>query len=94
VTATVRTLRWIAKSTPEEIAKAMPPEYQGKDPALYVEIVKKSKSMYPADGRINKAGAENAYQVLSAFDKAVAAAKIDISATYTDRFVDKALAAH
>jgi NitT/TauT family transport system substrate-binding protein len=93
VTATVRTLRWIAKSTPEEIAKAMPPEYQGKDPALYVAIVEKSKAMYPSDGRINKAGAENAYQVLSAFDSAVAKAKIDIGATYTDRFVDKALAA-
>jgi NitT/TauT family transport system substrate-binding protein len=93
VTATVRTLRWIAKATPEEIAKAMPPEYQGKDPALYVAIVQKSKAMYPADGRINKAGAENAYHVLSAFDKAVAATKIDIGATYTDRFVDKALAA-
>jgi len=94
VTATVRTLRWIAKSTPEEIAKAMPPEYQGKDLALYVEIVRKSKAMWPADGRINKAGAENAYHVLSAFDKAVSAAKIDIGKTYTDRFVDKALAAH
>jgi NitT/TauT family transport system substrate-binding protein len=93
VTATVRTLRWIAKSTPEEIAKAMPPEYQGNDPALYIEIVKKSKAMWPADGRINKAGAENAYHVLSAFDKAVAATKIDINATYTNRFVDKALAA-
>lgn len=93
VTATVRTLRWIAKSTPEEIAKAMPSEYQGKEPSLYVEIVKKSKAMYPPDGRINKVGAENAYRVLSAFDPAVAKAKIDIGATYTDRFVDKALAA-
>lgn len=93
VTATVRTLRWIAKSTPEEIAKAMPPEYQGKDPALYVEIVRKSKAMWPADGRINQAGAENAYRVLSAFDKAVSASKIDIGATYTDRFVDKAMVA-
>lgn len=70
----------------------MPPEFQGKDPALYVEIINKSKAMWPADGRINKAGAENAYKVLGAFDKAVSTAKIDISATYTDRFVDKALA--
>jgi len=92
VTATVRTLRWIAKSTPEEIAEAMPPEFQGKDPALYVEIVKKSKAMYPADGRINKVGAENAYKVLSAFDQSVSKTSIDTSATYTNRFVDKALA--
>ena len=94
VTAVVRTLRWIDKATPEQIAKAMPPEFQGKDPALYADVVKRSKAMWPADGRINKAGAENAYKVLSAFDKNVSNAKIDISATYTDRFVDKALAAH
>jgi hypothetical protein len=50
--------------------------------------------MWPADGRINKAGAENALRVLGAFDKAVSGAKIDVAATYTDKFVDKALAAH
>jgi len=94
VTATVRTLRWIAKATPEEIAKVMPPEYQSGNLALYVEIIRKSKAMYPADGRIDKSGADNAYRVLSAFDPAVSAAKIDIGATYTDRFVEKALAAH
>ena len=94
VTAVVRALRWIDKSTPEEIAKAMPPEFQGKDPGLYAEVVKRSKAMWPADGRINKAGAENAYKVLSAFDKPVSEAKIDVAATYTDKFVDKALAAH
>jgi NitT/TauT family transport system substrate-binding protein len=92
VTASVRALRWIAKSTPEEIAKAMPPEYQAGNPALYVEIIKKSKAMFPLDGRINKSGAENAYKVLSAFDPAVGSAKIDIGSTYTDRFVDRALA--
>ena len=94
VTATVRTLRWIAKSTPEQIAKSMPPEFQGKDPALYVEIIKKSKAMWPADGLV-----ESAQDLVGVFragfvDAAVSAAKIDISATYTDRFVDKALAVH
>jgi sulfonate transport system substrate-binding protein len=92
VTATVRALRWIDKSTPEEIAKAMPDEFKGKDAALYVEIVRKSKAMFPADGRISKAGAENAYKVLGAFDKAVADAKIDVAAAYTNGFVEKAVA--
>jgi NitT/TauT family transport system substrate-binding protein len=91
VTAEVRALQWIARSTPEDIAKAMPSEYQGADPALYVEIIRKSKAMFPAEGRVNKVGAENALKVLSAFDPAVGAAKIDVDATYTNRFVDKAL---
>lgn len=94
VTAIVRALRWIDKATPEQIAAAMPAEFQGNDPVLYVDIVKRSKAMFPADGRINKAGAENAYKVLRAFDESVNSAKIDVGATYTNRFVDKALAAH
>jgi NitT/TauT family transport system substrate-binding protein len=94
VTAVVRTLRWINKATPAEIAKNMPAEYQGKDPEVYIDIIKRSKAMWPADGRINKAGAENALRVLGAFDKAVSDAKIDVAATYTDKFVDNALAAH
>ncbi len=94
VNAIVRTLRWIDKATPEQIAEAMPAEFRGSDPALYVDIVKRSKAMFPADGRINKAGAENAYKVLRAFDESVNSAKIDVGATYTDRFVDKIPAAH
>lgn len=89
VTATVRALHWIDKASPEEIAKVMPPEYASGNPALYVDIIAKSKAMYPPDGRLNKAGAENAYKVLAAFDPAVGAAKIDLAATFTDRFIDK-----
>ena len=76
---------------PEEIANVMPPEYAAGNPKLYVDIIAKSKAMYPPDGRVNKTGAENAYKVLKAFDPAVGDAKIDLAATYTDRFVDKAL---
>jgi NitT/TauT family transport system substrate-binding protein len=90
VTATVRALRWIDKASPEEIAKVMPPEYAAGNPKLYVDIIAKSKAMYPPDGRVNKIGAENAYEVLRAFDPAVGDAKVDLAATYTDRFVDKA----
>jgi NitT/TauT family transport system substrate-binding protein len=93
VTATVRALRWIAKSTPEEIAKVMPPDYQASNPALYVEIIRKSKAMFSPDGRIDKTGAENAYKVLSSFDEAVSKSKFDVGVTYTDRFVDQALVA-
>ena len=90
VTATVRALRWIDKASPEEIAKVMPEEYAGANRALYVGMIAKSKAMYPPDGRVNKKGAENAYQVLQAFDDLVKSAKIDLAATFTDRFVDKA----
>ena len=50
--------------------------------------------MFSPDGRLSRAGMENAYKVLSSFDPAVAKAKIDLDATSTDRFVDKASALH
>jgi NitT/TauT family transport system substrate-binding protein len=90
VTATVRGLRWIAKSAPEEIAAVMPDEFKGKDAALYIEIVRKSKGMWSADGIMHKAAVENTYKVLSAFDKSVGEAKIDIAKTYTNSFAEKA----
>jgi NitT/TauT family transport system substrate-binding protein len=46
--------------------------------------------MYSRDGRFDPAAGETAYAVLKAFDPAVAGAKIDVAATYTNAFVDKA----
>lgn len=91
VTAFVRALQWIDKATPEQIADVMPPEYAAGNRKLYIDIIAKSKAMYPPDGRVNKAGAENALRVLAAFDTSVGNTKIDLAATYTDVFVDKAL---
>jgi NitT/TauT family transport system substrate-binding protein len=90
VTATVRALRWIAKASPEEIAKVMPEEYAAGNRALYVTVIGKSKPFFSPDGRVNRQGAENAHKVLAAFDPAVGSAKIDLAATYSDRFVDAA----
>ena len=46
--------------------------------------------MYSRDGRFVPAAADTAYAVLKAFDPAVAGANIDVTATYTNAFVDKA----
>jgi NitT/TauT family transport system substrate-binding protein len=92
VNAIVRALDFVAKSTPDEIAKVMPPEYALGDPTLYRNAIEHSKPSYSQDGRIDPAGAENAAKVLASFDPAVAAAKIDVSKTYTQKFVDAAQA--
>ena len=94
VTAIVRGLRWMEKATPEQIAKVMPEENSMGNKDLSVAIIGKSKPMFPPDGRLSRDGVENAYKVLSTFDPSVAGAKIDLGATYTDRFVDQALAGH
>jgi NitT/TauT family transport system substrate-binding protein len=94
VTAIVRGLHWMEHASPEEIAKLMPEDYFMGNRDLYVAIIAKSKAMFSPDGLLGRDGAENALKVLSAFDPAVAGKKIDLDATYTDRFVAKAMAAH
>jgi NitT/TauT family transport system substrate-binding protein len=49
--------------------------------------------MYSRDGRFSGDAAETAYAVLKAFDPDVGSGKIDVSATYTNAFVEKVPAA-
>jgi len=90
VTAMVRGLKWIASHSAEEIAGVMPDEYALGNKPLYVQSIKNSLPMYSPDGRFTRDAAETALTVLKAFDPDVAAARIDIAATYTDTFVNKA----
>jgi NitT/TauT family transport system substrate-binding protein len=93
VNALVRGLKWMQVHSAEDIVKIMPEEYALGDQSLYLTAIKKSLPMYSPDGHFGREGAETAYRVLAAFDPQVKSAKIDIAKTYTDAFVDKALAA-
>jgi sulfonate transport system substrate-binding protein len=92
VNAFVRGLQWIASHSAEEIAAKMPPEYALGNRPVYVQAIAASKAMYSPDGRFLPGAAEAAYAVLKQFNPPVAAAKIDLSQTYTNAFVEKALA--
>ena len=90
VTAFVRGLKWVKGHSAEEIAKMMPEEYALGDKAVFIEAIKANHDAYSPDGRFTREAAETAYKVLKAFDPGVASAAIDLSKTYTDKFVDKA----
>ncbi|MGA6962125.1 MAG: ABC transporter substrate-binding protein [Xanthobacteraceae bacterium] len=90
VNAFVRGLQWIAGHSPQEVAGVMPQDYALGNPAIYVQSIGKSLPMYPRDGRFAPEAAETAYAVLKAFDPVVGSARIDLSATYTNAFVEKA----
>jgi NitT/TauT family transport system substrate-binding protein len=94
VTAFVRGLAWMQTHTPEEIAAVVPEDYALGDKPLYIQAIKNSLPMYSPDGRFTREGGETALRVLTAFDPDVRAAKVDLDATYTERFVDKAQAAN
>jgi NitT/TauT family transport system substrate-binding protein len=88
--AIVSTLKWIHSHTPEEIAAKMPPEFVGKDKAGYVEALKNTLPMYSETGRMDPKGASAVLAVFSQSSPAVAKANIDLSKTYTNKYVDAA----
>jgi NitT/TauT family transport system substrate-binding protein len=90
VNAFARSLKWIASHSAEEILALMPQEYALGNKTNYLESIRKSLPMYSRDGRFSREGAETAYTVLRAFDPEVANARIDLGATYSDAFVERA----
>lgn len=91
--AFVDTLQWIAQHTPEEIAARMPAQYANAGKELYVQSIRDSIGMFNGDGLMKREGAENVLQILGKYSRNVAPVKdrIDLSATYTTEFVERAL---
>ena len=90
-TAIVSTLKWIHSHTPEEIMAKMPAEMVGKDKDLYLAALKNTIPMYSETGRMDPKGAAAVLAVFSQSSPDVAKAKIDLSKTYTNDFVDAAI---
>lgn len=88
--AIIATLKWIHSHSPEEIADKMPAELVGKDKALYVAALKNTLPMYSETGLMDPKGAEAVLAVFSQSSPDVAKAKIDLSKTYTNKYVEAA----
>ena len=88
--AIVNTLKWIHSHTPEEIADKMPAEFVGKDKALYVAALKNTLPMYSETGRMDPKGAQAVLDVFSQSSPDVKKANIDLSKTYTNKYVEAA----
>jgi len=94
VNAFVKTLKWIATHSPEEITDQMPKDYLAGDRDLYVQGLKEGKAMFSPDGMMPQGAADSVLSVLSAFNPSVQGKKIDLTKTYTTDFVAKANATH
>ena len=88
--AIIATLKWIHSHTPEEIMAKMPEDLVGPDKALYLSALKNTIPMYSTTGRMDSKGAEAVLRVFSQSSPEVAKAKIDLSKTYTNKFVEQA----
>src|SRR5579863_7410983 len=88
--AILNTLAWIRGHSAEEIMAKMPPEIVGKNKELYLAALKNTIPMYSANGKMDPKGADAVLAVFSVGSADVAKANIDVSKTYTNRFVESA----
>lgn len=88
--AVVRTLHWIQKATPDQLADAVPPEYLLGNKKLYMDGFQATRGCYSPSGLTAKEGAAKVLEVLSAFDPNVRSANLKVQDTYTNSFVEQA----
>lgn len=90
VNAYVKTMKWIATHSPQEIADKLPADYSAADPAAYVQALTDSMGMFTKDGRMPQGGPEFVLKTLSSFNTDLANKKIDLSRTWDPTFVENA----
>jgi len=88
--AMVRALKWIQNAGPGDIIKVVPESYLLGDRAVYIDGFMASKPALSPNGMIPDKGPETAYKALASADEALARAKIDLGAIYTNDFVKRA----
>jgi NitT/TauT family transport system substrate-binding protein len=86
--AVLRSLAWIRERSAEEILARLPADSRAADAAAEIEAIRLAKPMYSIDGRIREESAEAVRRVLAQALPRVRDAKIDLSNTFTNTFVD------
>jgi len=88
--AIVTTLKWIHSHSPEEIMAKMPDNLVGPNKELYLAALKNTIPMYSTTGKMDPKGAQAVLDVFSQSSPEVKNAKIDLSKTFTNKFVEQA----
>jgi NitT/TauT family transport system substrate-binding protein len=88
--AILSTLAWIHSHSPEEVMAKMPEETVGRNKELYLAALKNTIPMFSETGKMDPKGADAVLAVFSVGSPEVANAKIDVSKTFTNKFVDQA----
>lgn len=92
VTAFVRTLKFLQANSASAVAEKMPEDYYVGDKPLYLTALGASMNMFNPTGVMPSDGPPTVLKVLAAFNKDLEPNKIDLKKTYTDEFVQGALA--
>jgi NitT/TauT family transport system substrate-binding protein len=86
--AIVATLGWIHAHSAEDIMAKMPEEMVGKDKALYLAALRNTIPMFSETGKMDPKGADAVLAVFSEGSPDVAKANVDVSKTFTNKFVE------
>ena len=89
--AMVRTLKWMAAATSDEIIAKVPADFYQNDQAVYRQALQNNLPSFSRDGLMPREAPDNVLKALVKFDPNIAKADIKMSATYDNRFVEKAL---
>jgi len=90
VNAFVKTLKWLETAKPEDVAATVPEEYYLGDKPLYLKAVQNSLESYSRSGIIPMIGMQSVLDMLRQLDPEMKEAKVDLAATFNDRFVRQA----
>jgi len=88
--AMVRADKWIQGAGAADIIKAVPESYLLGDRAVYIDAFLAAKASLSPDGLIPEKGPQTALRALASIDDKLAAAKLDLSAVYTNDFAKRA----
>jgi NitT/TauT family transport system substrate-binding protein len=95
VNAYVETLQWIQTHSAAQITDMMPADYYaGVGKAAYIAALQSEKGIYDPNGLMPASGPQTVVNVQDAFNPDVKGHNINLSATYTNNFVQTALSNH
>jgi NitT/TauT family transport system substrate-binding protein len=89
-TAIVKAEHWMAKATPTEIWAKVPTEFRGQNQKEYEQALQNSRACISTDGMMDPAGPKVVEDVLATALPNITAAHVDLSKTYTNKFVIEA----
>jgi NitT/TauT family transport system substrate-binding protein len=90
VNAYVKTLKWIATHSADEIAAKMPADYYAGDKALYVTALAAQKGTFSPDGKMPTSGPQVVADIEANYIASMKGKTVDLSKTYTNAFVNAA----
>jgi NitT/TauT family transport system substrate-binding protein len=82
-----RVLVWMGTHSAEEVARAMPSEYKPQNEAVYLRAVREALPAFSPDGMMPPDGPAAIKNFLAASSQRMRDANMDLSTTWTNRFV-------